>query len=396
LLTGKLNEQIYFGRMSDELIRYNRIKSFILQPQTYLSFGNIGYNLRDNEIIMIQSLLTQDYFETLVPAVVNKYTKYNSYDEAEPNLSQIYENTIPSLDHAIGRKNEKNCQPIVKDEITSSIWQKCFPENYREIEYNKLNFCTFDFIINLIEKKTGNKVSINSIKNELYEEYKKVLPDNIEKIIDILIIEGKKTLGDQVLANTLSFSSFIYTDNYFLTTLDLWLLVNKYKIPTIFICQKFILQTKYSKREFVGYGDLEDKFAFIVIPGFRPENVPGYKLIQSNDGDIFISLNKLNENCVERLEIAIREKISIEEYIQTFVRPVATTYERKKPKKLIIDSDSESIEIKPKKRKLIIEDSSPISPEEFIMIPNKKQTKKKIALKGNNQTKKRIKTGKNF
>ena len=396
MLTGKLNEQIYFGRMSDELIRYNRIKSFILQPQTYLSFGNIGYNLRDNEIIMIQSLLTQDYFETLVPAVVNKYTKYNSYDEAEPNLSQIYENTIPSLDHAIGRKNEKNCQPIVKDEITSSIWQKCFPENYREIEYNKLNFCTFDFIINLIEKKTGNKVSINSIKNELYEEYKKVLPDNIEKIIDILIIEGKKTLGDQVLANTLSFSSFIYTDNYFLTTLDLWLLVNKYKIPTIFICQKFILQTKYSKREFVGYGDLEDKFAFIVIPGFRPENVPGYKLIQSNDGDIFISLNKLNENCVERLEIAIREKISIEEYIQTFVRPVATTYERKKPKKLIIDSDSESIEIKPKKRKLIIEDSSPISPEEFIMIPNKKQTKKKIALKGNNQTKKRIKTGKNF
>jgi hypothetical protein len=80
LLTKKNNEPIYYGRMSDELIRYNRIKSFMLQPQTYLSFGNIGYNLRDNEIILIQSLLTQDYFETLIPAITNKYTKYNSYD----------------------------------------------------------------------------------------------------------------------------------------------------------------------------------------------------------------------------------------------------------------------------------------------------------------------------
>ena len=49
--------------MADELIRYSRIKSFIFQPQTYLSFGSIGYNLRDNEIIVIQSLLTKDYFD---------------------------------------------------------------------------------------------------------------------------------------------------------------------------------------------------------------------------------------------------------------------------------------------------------------------------------------------
>jgi hypothetical protein len=58
LITNKENEAIYFGRMSDELIRYNRIKSFMFQPQTYLSFGNISYNLRDNEIILIQSTLT--------------------------------------------------------------------------------------------------------------------------------------------------------------------------------------------------------------------------------------------------------------------------------------------------------------------------------------------------
>jgi hypothetical protein len=78
LITGKENREIYFGKLSDELIRHNRIQSFILQPQSFLSFGNIGYNLRDNEIIMLQSLLTNDYFDSLEPAIINKYVNFNS------------------------------------------------------------------------------------------------------------------------------------------------------------------------------------------------------------------------------------------------------------------------------------------------------------------------------
>jgi hypothetical protein len=152
LITHNDNEDIYYGRMADELIRYNRIKSFMFQPRTYLSFSNIGYNLRDDEIILIESLLTQEYFETLIPAVTNKYVKQLSYDEVQPVITQVYENTIPSLDHAIGRKNEMVCKTTKNEHIKSSIWKKCFPENYTEIEYNKTNACTFNFIIDLIEK----------------------------------------------------------------------------------------------------------------------------------------------------------------------------------------------------------------------------------------------------
>jgi hypothetical protein len=36
LITNKINETIYYGRMSDELIRYNRIKSFMLQQNRAL------------------------------------------------------------------------------------------------------------------------------------------------------------------------------------------------------------------------------------------------------------------------------------------------------------------------------------------------------------------------
>jgi hypothetical protein len=390
LITGKTNGDIYYNKMADELIRYSRIKSFILQPQTYLSFGNVGYNLRDNEIIMLQSLLTQDYFETLIPALSNKYIKNYSYDEVEPSITQVYENTIPSLDHAIGRKNELSCDKTVRDHITSSIWRECFPSNYTEIEYTKFNYCTFNFIIDLIERKTGKRHTINYIKNELYDEYKKYLEANKPKIVDILILEGKKTLGDQVHAETLSFSSFIYTDNYFLTTLDLWLLVTKYEIPTIFICQKWILQTNYERHEFIGYGSEDDKFAFIVIPGFRPENVPNYRLIQSDDKEVFIPLNKLNEPCAERIRGELRKKISVEEYLNEFKKPITTIYEKKKPMKLIIESETDDNKTL-KKKKLLIEETEPISPEEYVLEPKVKQTKKKVILKGKNNTKKNIK-----
>jgi hypothetical protein len=388
LITNKENKPIYFGRMSDELVRYSRIKNFMFQPQTYLSFGNVGYNLRDDEIIMIQSLLTQEYFETFVPSTQNKYIITNSYDEAEPVLTQIYENTIPSLDHAISKNNNEKCELVIK-KITSGLWKHCFPENYKEIEYSKFNNCTFQFIIDIIERKLGKKLSINEIKNELYNEYKKYLIEYQNKIVDVLIIEGKKTLGDQVKAETLSFSSFIYTDNYFLTTLDLWLLIQKYEIPTIFICQKTILQTDYNTNIFVGYGDEADDFIFIMLPAFKAENVPSFKIVQNGEGESLISIKKLNEECIDKIRQAVNAKIGIKDYLNRFTKP-KSTYTKKK--NLIIEDDSlnEPVVKKIRAQKLQILEDTPVLLEE-ILKPSKTKTKKKLVLKGKPQTKKNLK-----
>ena len=112
-----------------------------------------------------------------------------------------------------------------------------------------------------------------------------------------------------------------------------------FKIPTIFICQRWILQTKYEKHEFVAYGDKDDKFAFILVPGFSPEKIPSYKLIQSNDGDSFISINNLNGECLDRIYNTFNEPITIENYLKHFTKPKKTNYEKKKPQILIIESD---------------------------------------------------------
>ena len=415
LMTQKLNEDIYYSRLADELIRYSRIKSFMLQPQVYLSFGNIGYNLKDDEIILMQSLLTQEYFETLVPAITNKYAKYISYDEVQPVKTQVYDNTFTTMEEPDASKRDVACEKITKERITSSVWSSCFPENYYEVVYGKNNSCTFEFIIDLIERRTGEKFTISQIKNQLFDEYKMYLGEYINKIVDILILEGKKTLGDQVHAGILSFANLVYTENYFLTTFDLWLLVVKYKIPTIFISQKTILQTNHEKTEFVGYGNREDSFAFVVVPGFRPENIPGYKLILTNDGDAFISLDKLNDDCVERIYKAIENPITIENYLLNFNKQKKTIYVKKKPVgPILIESDSEDTlppVIKPKvtrKKKNVIEEENiapVIKPKVFrkkkivieeddissVIKETKKQSKKKSPKEKKVGTKKNIK-----
>jgi Ca2+-binding EF-hand superfamily protein len=373
LVTEKDNKPIYFRRMADELIRYNRINSFMFQPQTYLSFGNIGYNLNDSEIIMIQSLLTQEYFETLVPAVINKYTKHNSYDEAEPSMTQLYDNTVSRKKTDVA---EEICEvPKTNDNITSGIWKKCFPNSYKEVEYGKSVVCSFQFIIDLIERHTGVKLTLSKIRNELFIEYKQYLDKYHDKIVDILIIEGKKLLGKEynqkVKSDKINFLSFISAENYFLTTLDLWLLVQRYKIPTIFISQNCILQTKYEKRAFLGYGDEnQESFAFILLPGLRDENVPNYKLVQSDTGDVFISL--ANIKCREKIREIIGDNLSVETYLDDFTKHSKTNYQMKtkckdddlgeleqveKPKKikkqpaLVVEEEVEAVIEKPKQSK---------------------------------------------
>ena len=93
LLSGLENEEIYYSKLADELIRYNRIKQFMFKPNMFLSFTDLKYNLNSDEIILLHSLLTSDYFDDLIPDITNKYISFNSYDNTEPNISQKYDNT---------------------------------------------------------------------------------------------------------------------------------------------------------------------------------------------------------------------------------------------------------------------------------------------------------------
>ena len=98
LLSDDDNEKIYYGRMADELIRYGQIRSFIFEPQKFISFQEIGYDLKKDELLLLETLLINDdnnYFTNLIPMIQNKYVKYpNTFYSAEPQEAPPYSNIV--------------------------------------------------------------------------------------------------------------------------------------------------------------------------------------------------------------------------------------------------------------------------------------------------------------
>ena len=98
LLSENDNEDIYYGRMADELIRYGNIRSFVFEPKKFIAFQDIGYNLKDNEILLLESIILSDeenFLKNLIPIEKNKYVKHpQTFYSAQPIDTIPYSNTI--------------------------------------------------------------------------------------------------------------------------------------------------------------------------------------------------------------------------------------------------------------------------------------------------------------
>ena len=79
------NELAYFGKLADEMIRYERVKLFMFEPMKYLSFQEIKYDLRENEIILLETFITQEYFENMEPADANPYIHQTNFYTVAPS-----------------------------------------------------------------------------------------------------------------------------------------------------------------------------------------------------------------------------------------------------------------------------------------------------------------------
>ena len=65
LITGDDNSLLYYTKMSDELLRYSRIQSFMLHPKSFLSFGNVNFELF-NLLVIISKNFVINHLKVLV------------------------------------------------------------------------------------------------------------------------------------------------------------------------------------------------------------------------------------------------------------------------------------------------------------------------------------------
>ena len=285
ILTGDNSNFKYYAKMADELVRYNRIKSFIFKPQSFMSFGKINYDLEDNEVLFLENTLTSDYFDNLIEKKTNKYIKNNTFQTTQPVKSVPYDSEYkakPAVENKKINAEEKrktdsnsdsNIQDKIKDvdtEITrlvhNNLWKSFFPLNVNELKFNiqtpEQTFEPLKLILLKYKKQLGI-LTVNEIKEILVEEYEKRLT-NTEQLKELWKKDGKnkfaKSLSDQI-----SVADIIMSEGYYATPVDYILIANKYKLPLILytsfnipLNNNEILKTMES-----------DKYIFLKIPGLK-------------------------------------------------------------------------------------------------------------------------------
>jgi hypothetical protein len=398
LINKSNNEDFYFTRIVDELVRYNRINSFFFQTKNYLSFENINYNLNKTEIIILQSLLTQEYFDKLNGSnSTNKYITNNTYDMANASYGRTY-----STEFKLG-EDEVVDRTITKNKSIKSVpWRHCFPENSGEIVYSANNYNTLQLVIDILNANNIVKTR-EELKNDLSESYSQYAAMNKPKLLDIIYVEGKRFFSDGIRESKMNIKDMVYFDNYYLTNFDIRILLDKYKIPSFFISPppRFLLETNYNDNIFTIYSDDArelQEYVFIVSPPINIEEASSYKVIEFNN-KILINLADMKEGCLFSPKNANTHKITIEHYINVF--SIDKSYIKKKsglranPFNKEIEQSQEQQEQQeqqlqeeaiPQEQPRIIQDLTNINPEKELIVfdkEKKKKTRKNVRLQHN-------------
>ena len=95
LIPNGKNSEIYFGKVADELIRFTRVRSFLLEPKKYLNISNVSYKINPDEILLLDSAINSVYLNESNIFSVKDYMNTITYDIAEPDTSkhtQTYSN----------------------------------------------------------------------------------------------------------------------------------------------------------------------------------------------------------------------------------------------------------------------------------------------------------------
>jgi ribosomal protein S8 len=297
LLNHQENEKRYFLRMADELLRYPRVRLFMLDTKNYLNITSLEYRIREDEFIILQTLLMSDYFDDLVPFEMNTYVKNIPYEYANPIQSQKYSNRISIVGQELDKNEEKTNPDFSEDSIkerfssvqgnAASYWVKMFPPNTKEIALSATRQATFYVAILVLQEKLDRRITIAAVSQLLVDSYLPYLQNYSSSILKILSTQGKKTMMDRIKKHQTTFEDMIMSEEYFLTDFDYWVLASsKLNLPIVlFTATKLHMMEGNLKWLLLG-GDRGDAFYFLRSPTeyLRRETrgYPGYQYIESS------------------------------------------------------------------------------------------------------------------
>ena len=202
-------------------------------------------------MILLQSFLTKEFFEDLIPFSQNQSTNITyEFASQDPRISQKYSDIVEyskqinSAEHRAESENDIICIrdtiPITGNPATS-IWKQMLPDTVQEIILTKdRRECSFYPIIFIMIDLYKTEVTIAQIRETLRNSYKKYM-DYFDKILILLKKQGKKDMVKRISRQSIEsqeikqtvFEEWILSEGYYLTDLDIWVLAQELSLPII-------------------------------------------------------------------------------------------------------------------------------------------------------------------
>ena len=114
LINGKSNARIYFKRLTDELLRYKRVRSMILDKHAYVAKTD-EYKLNVDEMILLEYMMADYLNKDLVPVMQIK-NAHISYEFANPyKTTAKYSNEVKLSEQKIEEQKEERQQKEQKE-----------------------------------------------------------------------------------------------------------------------------------------------------------------------------------------------------------------------------------------------------------------------------------------
>ena len=334
LMSDKSNSTMYYAKISDELIRHYRLRNYILDQNSYLSFSKLIYNISENEIILPQSYITKDYFDSFKnknQLTFNEFITTNTYDDSSIDHTDLqkYNKKINYNDIIIEKEveesreegrdesreeskkehKEKNTEKVKigkRFNIVSNLKKdKCYNikdingkklrENilngYKEREYFRSKQCN-----KIIPSEIFNKTLTNEVvKNNLIEQYKQLESNYGTKLYDTLLREGHPI--DKVKEGKETLESIILSDNYFFTIMDIFILGKSSNIGILYFNN---IITKEKKITFIKNGDYEKNIILKQNAKAQQHHgdnqiMPGFSIIIKEDESVHHNIEELTD-----------------------------------------------------------------------------------------------------
>ncbi len=354
LLSRGDNKQIYYTKLADELIRFKQISHMFFNKKQFMLFQTLEHAVQPHEILILESQLlykNREYLKnikSLLDNVRNPYILKHTYNDAGNQNNRSPESYAALMDAAAEKTSQIDSddrtdefiacaapsQPINSTYILAS---RCFKDTsqYMEIPYDQHPGCGLGLIVDLVYILFGQTITTKMVKDRLIGLYESLMitPAYKKNIMQILIKEiQNKTEIVFVKSGMKQMSDIILTNTFYPVLFDMWLLLNYFKIPSMFISSLIIPEAHQfaNQKMFVCYqqDSLNPQFVYINVPSMHHNRVtfPVYRLIAKNK-DNNKNLKAIDLKPADILlpvsscRIQPPPQITIVEYVKNYVPP---------------------------------------------------------------------------